>query len=259
MEKKKLKILTYNLRCNSASDGVNMFDIRKGLILDKLTREAPDIIGFQEMLPAMRAFLKRHLTGYTIVGRSRSADYGGEHVDIAFNTETTDVFALEYFWLSPSPYAAGSRYENQSSCPRITTAGVFKHRGFAEPFRVYNTHLDHVGEEARVKGMKLILDKIAEDGGRFKLPVLLMGDMNAEPGSEAVKLALQAPLTDLTAGVKSSFHGWGSLENVKIDYIFADAAVTDKFSAEVSVWDDCVSGVYLSDHYPVMVTLEEKE
>lgn len=254
----KLKLATYNLRCNTQHDKINMFDIRKGLVLDRIIKESPDIIGFQEMLPQMYEFLKRHLTGYTIVGRSRGADYKDEHVDIAFKTDTIEIFGLDFFWLSPTPYIPGSRYEEQSGCPRITTSGIFKHKDIFTPFRVYNTHLDHVGEKARVLGMGQILDKIKEDNGKINLPTFLMGDMNANPDSETIQMALnfnEYPLADVTSDIPASFHGFKGDSVHKIDYIFADTE-TAKLKSEIKSWHDCVFGVYLSDHDPISAEFE---
>jgi len=245
----KFKIATYNLRCNTKHDQINMFDIRKGLVLDKIMKESPDIIGFQEMLPPMHEFLKRHLTGYTIVGRSRGADYNDEHVDIAFKTDTIELFGLDFFWLSPTPYIPGSRYEEQSACPRITTSGMFKHKAIATPFRVYNTHLDHVGEQARVLGMTQILAKIAEDNSKIKLPLFLTGDMNAVPDSETIQMASNY-LVDITTSISESFHGFTDKYGGKIDYIFTDTA-TAALPYTVKSWHECTFGVYLSDHDPI--------
>ncbi len=46
-----MKIVTFNIRCDFGQDGGNNFCFRKPLILEKLRREAPDIICFQEVLP----------------------------------------------------------------------------------------------------------------------------------------------------------------------------------------------------------------
>lgn len=254
----KLKLATFNLRCNTKHDKINMFDIRKGLILDKIMKESPDIIGFQEMLPPMYEFIKRHLTGYTIVGRSRGADYNDEHVDIAFKTDTIDIFGLDFFWLSPTPYIPGSRYEEQSGCPRITTSGMFKHKDMKTPFRVYNTHLDHVGEQARVLGMKQILEKITADNKLIKLPVFVMGDMNAVPDSETIRMACEykdVPLVDLTSDISGTFHGFNDEYSCKIDYIFADVE-TAHIQHTVTPWHECTFGIYLSDHDPICVEFE---
>ncbi len=41
------------------------------------------------------------------------------------------------------------------------------------------THLDNISEMARFEGMKVILEQLADQIERY--PVLLMGDLNAEP------------------------------------------------------------------------------
>ena len=79
-----MKIVTFNLRCDVDVDGANRFINRKGLILEKIDTERPDVIGFQEMTPPMRDFLIKHLPDYMFLGRSRSADFTGEHADIAY-------------------------------------------------------------------------------------------------------------------------------------------------------------------------------
>jgi len=252
-----VKIVTFNLRCNVKVDEMNMFDNRKGLILAKIDEEKPDIIGFQEMTPPMRKFLIAHLPEYHIVGRSRSADYTGEHMDIAYRRDTLELFGLDFFWMSPTPYVPGSRYEEQSTCPRITTSAIFKHKDVETPFRVFNTHLDHIGEQARVLGMGQILDKITEENAKFRLPVFITGDFNAYPDSETIRLCNEyedTKLVDLTADINATFHGYGNTA-VKIDYIFTDSE-TAKGHIKTEVWDDVNFGLYLSDHYPVAATVE---
>lgn len=46
-----MKIATFNVRTDTPVDGENRWQFRKGLILDKLTAEQPDVIGFQETTP----------------------------------------------------------------------------------------------------------------------------------------------------------------------------------------------------------------
>ena len=45
-----MKIVTFNLRCDNNGDGENRWQFRKGIVLDKIEAEAPDVIGFQEAL-----------------------------------------------------------------------------------------------------------------------------------------------------------------------------------------------------------------
>jgi len=255
--KVQLKVVTFNLRCNVKVDEFNMFDNRKGLILAKIDEEKPDIIGFQEMTPYMRRFLVSHLPEYHIVGRSRSDDYTGEHVDIAYRRDTLEVFGLDFFWLSPTPYIPGSRYEDQSGCPRITTSGIFKHKDLKTPFRFINTHLDHIGESARVLGMGQILNKLTEENAKFRLPTFITGDFNARPESDTLNLVREykdMPLVDLTDKLETTFHSYGK-KSAKIDYILTDENTAKGF-VETKVWDDCNFGLYLSDHYPVEAIIE---
>ena len=70
-----MKLLTYNIRNESACDGVNAFHNRRGYVIDQLETEKPDIIGFQEITQPMYPYFREHLHGYTLIGCGRDADY----------------------------------------------------------------------------------------------------------------------------------------------------------------------------------------
>lgn len=255
-----MKIVTFNLRCDVEIDKENRFRNRKGLILEKIDTERPDVIGFQEMTPPMREFLIKHLPDYVFLGRSRTADFKGEHTDIAYRKDTYDVVGLDFFWLSPTPYIPGSRYEVQSNCPRITTCAMLRRISDNKVFRVVNTHLDHIGEPARVLGMKQIMEYIAEQNKKFDLPFFLMGDMNALPDSECIqycKTFEDAKAIELTDCITDyTYHAYGTInENYKIDYIFCDEKTAQsKFT--VAKWDDCSYGLWISDHFPICCEID---
>ena len=255
-----MKIVTFNLRVDSPLDKENRFRNRKGLILEKIDTEKPDVIGFQEMTPPMREFLKKHLTDYTFVGRSRSGDFTGEHMDIAFLKDKYDLFGLDSFWLSPTPYIPDSRYEVQSEYPRITTVAVLCRIEDKKIFRVLNTHLDHEGDPARVLGINQILSYIKEQNAKIELPFFLMGDFNARPESETIMACNNAKdpeLCELTAGIEGvTFHNYGNVsENFKIDYIFCDKKTAEN-NYTVEKWEDNSFGLWLSDHYPLCCDID---
>lgn len=255
-----MKVVTFNLRCDVKCDETNMFKNRKGLILDKIDAEQPDIMGFQEMLPHMRDFLIKHLPDYQFVGRSRAADFTGEHMDVAFRRDKYDLVGLDCFWLSPTPNVPGSRYKEQSDCPRIVTATILREIKTNKLFRFINTHLDHIGEQARVLGIKQIAEYIAEQNEKFDLPFFLTGDFNALPDSETIKFCYDCKkpeMVELTAPITGiTFHDYGKItENYKIDYIFCDKE-TAKHKYTTRVWDDCNFGLYLSDHYPICCEID---
>ena len=255
-----MKIVSFNLRVDIKLDGLQMFKNRKGLILEKIDDEKPDVIGFQEMLPHMRDYLVKHLPDYQFVGRSRSEDFTGEHMDVAFRRDKYDLMGLDCFWLSPTPDVPGSRYAEQSDCPRIVTATMLREIKTNKLFRFINTHLDHIGEQARVLGIKQILEYIAAQNKKFKMPFFLTGDFNALPESETIKFCNESKepeMTDLSANITGvTYHGYGTVnENYKIDYIFCDKE-TAQNSYTTTLWDDCNFGLYLSDHYPVCCDID---
>lgn len=111
-----MKLVTFNIRCDFGQDGANNFIYRRPLILEKIQQEKPDIIGFQEVLPHVAAWLKENLTEYYIVGCGREKDLTGEAMIIAYRKERFQIVSLETFWLSPTPYAPGSRYPVHGEC-----------------------------------------------------------------------------------------------------------------------------------------------
>ena len=95
-----MQVVTFNLRCDNDYDAENRWQFRKGLVLDKIDAEKPDIMGFQEVTVCMAEFLKRYLFDYTFVGCGRDADYGGENNMIAFRRDKFELMFLETFWRS---------------------------------------------------------------------------------------------------------------------------------------------------------------
>ena len=106
-----MKFVTFNIRCDFGQDGANNFIYRRPLILEKIRQEKPDIIGFQEVLPHVAAWLKENLTEYYIAGCGREKDLTGEAMIIAYRKERFQSVSLETFWLSPTPYMPGSGTE----------------------------------------------------------------------------------------------------------------------------------------------------
>ncbi len=254
------KIVTFNLRTDVKVDGENRFQFRKGLILDKIHSEAPDVVGFQEMAQAMGVFLSKYLAPeYTLVGCGRKADFSCESCKIAYRADKYELMFLETFWLSDTPYVPGSRFECASEYPRICTHIILRPFEGGTPFHIYNTHLDHISDEARTLGAKAILRHMADDLERWDYPAALMGDMNAFPDSGAISAFLndeEVKLVNQTPDFPSSYHGFGTTEQPQIDYIFT----TGFEAAEApTAWGKTPYGKYLSDHNALCAHLEVTE
>ena len=245
-----MKIVTFNLRCDRQQDGNNCFVYRQPLILRVIGEKKPDVICFQEVLPHMAAWLRKSLTDYIAVGCGRGEKQDGEQMTIAFRRESCHLLEAHTFALSETPSVPGSRYPGQSSCPRICTEAVLQEEESGQVFRVLNTHLDHVGKEARERGFKQVLDYADEAVFFPGVPMILTGDFNAEPDSEELALLRQRKdLTDATKGIGITYHGYGKAEDPgQIDYIVLRGAVC---RTKAEKWTEEENGVFLSDHYPV--------
>lgn len=248
-----MKIVTYNLRFVYANDGVNSFIHRAGMILDTIYEEEPDIICFQETTANNAAFLRRQLSPtYTVLLTQREEGLTGEGLTVAFRPEKVTLYGLEVFWLSPTPTQIASKFPGQSQHSRICQDLLFKNEETGSLFRLYNLHTEERSEEVRAMQMELVLERWAKE----TVPTLLLGDLNTQPGGKVLPLCLEKGLVDLTAHIPVTFHRFGTLEpGVKLDYFLTDPVTAAKASS-VRIWDKCLNGIYLSDHYPVELIID---
>ena len=252
-----MKIVSFNIRCvkiESDRRAPNSFVHRSGMIHDKLRSERPDLVAFQEVTAHIADFLERSLSDiYDFYIFFRSEHFDGEGVAIATLKDSLVCHSIDSFWLSPTPRIPGSRFAEQSTCPRVASVGVYRERATGRLVRICNTHLDHVSDEARVLGVSLLLDRLATMDEEYPLPTVLLGDLNAAPDSAPIRVVKESPLalTELTAEIPVTFHDYGVVEH-KIDYIFTTPDLATTVSA-VGAWTDSHEGVYLSDHYPIFV------
>ncbi len=252
------KFVTFNLRCDHNQDGENCFVYRQPLILKAIGEEKPDLICFQEVLPHMAAWLKQSLTEYYVIGCGRGKTLDGEQMSVAFRRDKYSLMEMRTFWLSETPFLPGSRYPDQSSCPRTCTDALLMETDTGRVLRVLDTHLDHVGVEARRLGLMQILRHLETTELFPQAPVILAGDFNAGPASPEMAVIRQhADFLDVTEGIGFTYHGYMRAEHPElIDYIFVRGPLT---CLRVQKWEHTENGVYLSDHYPVCAELDWAE
>ncbi len=252
-----IKVVTFNARYvyfdkSGNGDGIRSFVFRAGYIYDKIENEMPDIIMFQEFLKEHLDIMKKLLCEYEFIGNFRNEDFTGEGVYTAVRKGKMQVLGFDSYWLSPTPYVSGSRYANQSECPRTCLTVKVRDIESGKIFRVLNTHLDHESDEARILGIQQILKRACEDTKKDNIPFIFGGDFNAMPDSKTIAYCNdfdKIKLFDITENIDVTFHDWGR-RSIKIDYIYVTKEFKDKVKS-VCVWDDEIYGMYLSDHYPV--------
>ncbi len=257
-----LKFVTFNIRNTWKYDGINNFLHRAGSILYKLDVEQPDVVCFQEVFPETAEFLSRHLPAYEVLYRGRDKNLGSEGLAIAIRRETVELMSTDCFWLSPTPYVPGSRFEEQSDCPRICQTAMLRRKADKQVFWVYNNHLDHISDQARILGIHKVLDRVSGDQQKFAFPVFICGDFNARSDSETIRYCenyADFPIVELNKGCGLTCHNYGTYKMGDpydhIDYIYVNKE-TAANPYTVTVWTDTTDGIWLSDHYPICAEVE---
>lgn len=252
------KIMSYNLRVDFGGDGENNWEHRRDFLAGQLLFYAPDFIGTQEGKAHQLKFIDSLLVDYHYIGISRDdSKTEGEFSAIFYNQKKFKLIAGNTFWLSETPEKKSKGWD--AAYERICTYGLFEDRQTKRQCYVFNTHLDHIGENARLAGAKLIVAKINSINTK-NLPVILTGDFNSEPDS-AVYQYLSGILTDAKTiskskpfGPSGTFNAFKFHEPVTrlIDYIFVSKKAGVFKYAVLSDSKDCK---YPSDHLPVLAEI----
>ncbi|NQV32072.1 MAG: endonuclease/exonuclease/phosphatase family protein [Phycisphaeraceae bacterium] len=271
--------MSFNIRYGSASDGPNHWNLRKDLVFSVLEDQQPDVVGLQEALGFQINQITDTVPGYVSIGVGRDdGKTKGEYSAMLYRSDRFKVQGSSTFWLSETPSVVASMSWN-TACTRICTWALFQDKISKRSFYVYNLHLDHVSQEARVKGVKLVLERIAQR--KPLAPVFITGDFNAgetNPAITQIKGPAFTVKTHTNAQPKTvhledtfravhpdakpvgTFNSWkGASTGQKIDYVFAMDHLTI-LTADILRMNR--SGRYPSDHFPVVATVawpEEKK
>lgn len=255
-----LKIMTYNIRLDVASDGENAWPNRKDYFASQIQFYSPDIFGVQEVTPNQVIDIASALPKYNKFGIGREEGGLGEACTIYYKKDRFQVQESNTFWLSETPNVVSRGWD--AACNRICTYGLFKDLKTKKVFYVFNLHLDHMGEVARVKGVELVLSKIQAINTK-KYPVFLMGDFNSEPNTKQIS-EIKKVMDDTEAvSIEKPFGPSGTFNDFKhdkpvtllLDYIFVSKNSGIKIYKH-AVLSDSKDLKYPSDHLPVLIEID---
>ncbi len=255
-----IKMMTYNIRLDLASDGENAWPVRKEYFTSQIKFYNPDVFGVQEALPHQVTDIAGYLPEYGYVGMGRDGVGKGESSNIYYKKERFAVKKEGTFWLSETPDTISKGWD--AALNRVCTYALLEDKLNQNHIWVFNTHLDHIGEVARTKSIELTLAKIKQLNTK-NYPVVYMGDFNSEPQTERIQ-SLKKVMADSREismekpfGPSGTFNGFKHNEPVTklIDYIFISnpLVITVK---KYAVLSDSKDLRYPSDHLPVFVELE---
>ena len=221
-----MRVMSFNARKDTSQpdgtdgrDGSDAWPHRRELLLEDIFAQNPDILGTQELMPHMAAWLREQLepAGYSFVGRgrratlleraARTADDGGTDDDggvqgIDGTDEMTAVFFRKsrfslvesgHFWLSDTPEVPGSMApDTPEGPPRMATWLRLRDSVSTAPgdgtLLVMNTHLANGADSTQSFGARVIMKFLEEDRASRAEPqsVILSGDMNSNETSAAI-------------------------------------------------------------------------
>ena len=250
----EIRIMSANVRCLNPQDlGKKSWFYRADLILKNIEAEAPTVIGFQEVTKWQYAYLCDTLSGYDSVITHRDDTAFSEGCPVFYNTSLYNLKDKGSFWLSETPEVMSKGWD--AACYRICSYVILEEKENGKQFVVFNTHLDHVSDTARINGIRVVLDKIAQFGG---LPSVIIGDLNAAEDSETYRSVtenfLDAKYQLENPQISATYQNWGTeLDRPCIDYcmISKTGFTVNSYKVVQTTYD----GVYPSDHFPLSVSL----
>ena len=251
-----LKVMSYNVRFGTADDGEYSWPNRQDAAVAMIEDQRPAVFGVQEGLRFQLDFIAEKCPEYQYVGVGREdGEMRGEHMAVFYDTTRVALKDWGTYWLSETPDEPSKGWD--AACKRTATWTLIYDKVADKHFYFVDTHLDHVGEEAREKGLALVVERIGAMNPE-NYPMILLGDFNVFPDDPCLA-GLRDVMTDAreVAAVtsnESTYHGYGTVEKAPIDYIFYSGfAGCEEFARVTKPYLECP---YVSDHYPVTAILK---
>mgnify|MGYP000167725592 CR=1 FL=1 len=235
-ESAELTLLTYNIHHGRGDDGVIDLERQAAVIL----ASGADLVALQEVDVA--------------TGRSGGVDQAAELARLT---------GMHYAFAEAMPYDGGSygeaflsRWPIQGAGtwplpaspghePRAAVAVLVHPPGHARPLRLLGTHLDHTADQReRLAQVDELLAQVARTPADAAPPTVLLGDLNAEPGSEPMERFIAAGWRAADPDLAPTYPAAGP--EVKIDWILLAPGSPGELS-DVEVLVEPVA----SDHAPL--------
>lgn len=267
-QENSFRVMSFNIRLPHVGDGINYWDNRRPLVASTILKHEADIIGVQEAFRRQLDEMATDMPAYDWFGVCRTdgsiqPNPDSEFSAILYRRDRFERLDGKTFWLSATPEVVGSKGWD-AVFPRIVTWAKFKDKKTGKIFFCFNTHFDHVGEDARAESARLLRIRMKEIAG--SVPVVLLGDFNSNDETTPYLLLTndQSPYRMKDArlvsktpptGPSGSFSRTFTLEGLgvkRIDFIFVRNNIT---VLKHAIIPDSVDGRLPSDHLPILAEL----
>jgi endonuclease/exonuclease/phosphatase family metal-dependent hydrolase len=194
----RLRVMTFNIAnaIDTEDDGDNAWEHRASLNVATIKHYAPDMIGFQQCDEGNLATYRADLADYHyVLGPAADGPDLYDFNAIAYTPDRLELLGEGGFFLSETPETWSLGWD--ATYVKALTWARFRQREAQTAFLSLNTHLDHIGERARVESVRLLLRKLP-DLRDADLPVILTGDFNCNPWSPGYRIHVESTFTDVS-------------------------------------------------------------
>ncbi|MBU1347675.1 MAG: endonuclease/exonuclease/phosphatase family protein [Alphaproteobacteria bacterium] len=256
-EPQPIRLMSYNIRYDAPDDRPNWPE-RRPHMARQIAFFAPDVLGVQEALIPMVAYLAEQAPDYDHYGLGRDdGAEGGETTTLFWRRDRFEVVRKQTLWCSPTPDRPSKGWD--AALPRTLTRVVLRDRSDGRMLDVRNAHFDHVGVVAREQCAALAADLPPATARGETAAVVLLGDFNTGPDSAPYRRIVSAGLRDartvspVVFGPSTTYNGFDlakAADGAPIDHVFVDPRLAvERFG----VLTDSFSGQVISDHFPLVV------
>ena len=256
---RSVRLMSYNIRYDAPDDTPNWAQ-RRPHMARQIAFFDPDILGVQEALIPMVAYLAEQAPAYDHygVGRDDGAQTG-ETTTLFWRRDRFEAISAQTLWCSPTPDRPSKGWD--AALPRTVTRVVLRDRIDGGLLDVRNAHFDHVGVIAREECAALAADMAPASVEGVTAAVVLMGDFNTGPDSAPYRRILASGLSDARAvspvvfgpaGTYNAFDIANDNDGVAIDHVFVGPGLSVE---RYAVPTDSFAGQVISDHFPVVVDI----
>lgn len=259
-----LRVMTYNIRLDLESDGLNRWSNRRDQFIGQIGLMQPAILGLQEVVPGQKADLERAFPSYTFLGAPREAGPSGESANLAFDRDVFRVQSSGTYWLSSTPNVPSKGWDAAYS--RVATWAHLVRKSDGRKFLALNTHLDNEGQVARLEGARQIVRWLATNRAAGEM-LLITGDMNTTPDTPPIREFMSAKLglrdsrtisKTTPVGPAGTWNDFKALplpaDQMRIDFVLVDPKIEVERYAVLAWHGD--GDRTASDHFPVVVDLK---
>lgn len=252
-----IRLMSYNIRYDAPDDTPNWTQ-RRPHMARQIAFFDPDVLGVQEALIPMVAYLAEQAPAYDHYGLGRDdGREAGETTTLFWRRDRFEAVRTETLWCSTTPDRPSKGWD--AALPRTLTRVVLRDRTDGRLLDVRNAHFDHVGVVAREECAALAssLPPAQLDGATAS--VVLMGDFNTGPDSAPYRRILASGLRDARAvspvvfgpaGTYNAFDIARDNDGIAIDHVFVGPDLSVR---RYAVPTDSVAGQVISDHFPLVV------